>query len=59
MNDSPLPRCFATHQAVAPNRCETCSMAEACFEVVLKSDLQPVVQCVEKMDRILRGEKEI
>ena len=52
-----LPRCFALHKPVPPNDCENCAVRGLCYKVILKSDLKPILERVEKIERIIRGEK--
>ena len=50
-----LPKCFGVHEPVAGNDCRKCVVRDFCGKVVLKSDLKPVLEIVERMERTIRG----
>lgn len=61
MNGSTLPGCIGYYpNPMEPNKCETCRHSDLCRRVVAKDRLhacvQPVVQSVERMDEIFKGE---
>ena len=60
MSDSTIPSCIGYYGApiASSGPCESCSYADVCVKMIPKEKLKPLVEHVERMQRILRGEME-